>query len=117
MTQVAAVMVKLNGSPELVAALEKVARENPAEVKVQSCGPSNETSHLRLGLAEVSTLVAVVNGVVTFGKFAYAIYEHFKKKGSQEMTVQTPLRTIVILASDATSPEQVQRLLEGSLKP
>ena len=117
MVEIVPVMVKISGSPGLIDELQIDAASRVGEVKVQSAGPSEEVSHLKLGLGEVATLVALVNGVVTFGKFAYTIFEHFKQRKSEELTVQTPLRTVVILASDATSPEHIKELLEGSLKP
>jgi hypothetical protein len=109
-------MVKINGSPELIDELKRIADANTSEIKVESVGPAEEASHLRLGLTEVSTIVAIVNGVATISKFAWTIYQHFKEKKSEELTVQTPLRTVVILSSDAVSPEHVQALLEDSLR-
>mgnify|MGYP001793696907 CR=1 FL=1 len=109
-------MLKINGSPELIDELNRVAHANSSEIKVESVGPAEEASHLRLVLSEVSTLVAIVNGVATFSKFAWAIYQHFKDKKSEELTVQTPLRTVIILSSDAVSPERVQALLEDSVR-
>lgn len=109
-------MVKINGSPALIDDLKRVADANVSEIKVESVGPADEASHLRLGLTDVSTIIAIVNGVATFAKFAWAIYQHFNEKKSEEVTVQTPLRTIVILSSDAESPEHVQALLEGALR-
>jgi hypothetical protein len=109
-------MVKISGSPELIDELKGVADANTSEIKVESVGPADEASHLRLGLAEVSTIVAIVNGVATLAKFAWAIYQHLKAKKSEELTVQTPLRTVRILSSDADSPEHVQALIEGALR-
>jgi hypothetical protein len=117
MAQVVPLMVKMSGSPGLIAELQADAAARMDEVKVQSAGPSEEVSRLKLGLGDVATMVALVNGVATFAKFAYAIYEHFKQNKSEELTVQTPLRTVVILASDATSVEQVKAMLDASLKP
>jgi len=109
-------MVKINGSPALIDDLKGVADANVSEIKVESVGLADEASHLRLGLTEVSTIVAIVNGAATFAKFAWAIYQHFKEGKSEELTVQTPLRTVVILSSDAVSPEHVQTLLEDALR-
>lgn len=117
MTDPTKFMVKINGSPALIDDLKGLADANASEIKVESIGPADEASHLRLGLTEVSTIVAIVNGVATFATFAWTIYQHFKEKKSEELTVQTPLRTVVILSSDAVSPEHVQALLESALRP
>jgi hypothetical protein len=109
-------MVKINGSPALIDDLKSVADANATQINIESLGPADQASHLRLGLTEVATIVTVVNGVATFAKFAWTIYQHFKDKKSEQMTVQTPLRTIVILGSDAVSPERVQALLEETLR-
>jgi hypothetical protein len=110
------IMVKINGSPDLVAELQDVAAAKDADLVVKSAGPAEEASHLRLGLGDIATLVAVLNGVATFAKFAYAIYKHLSDKKSEQVTVQTPLRTVVIVASDATSPERIKALLDGAMK-
>lgn len=115
MTGPANFMVKINGSPALINDLADVAQENAPEIRVQSVGTADEASHLRLGLTEVSTLIAIVNGVATLAKFAWTIYKHLKEKRSEQLTVQTPLRTVVIVASDAVSPERIQALLEDSV--
>ena len=109
-------MVKINGSPALIDDLADVAKANSPEIQVESVGPADETSHLRLGLTEVSTIIAIVNGVATLAKFAWAIYKHLKEKNSDQLTVQTPLRTVVIVSSDAVNPERIQALLEGAVR-
>jgi hypothetical protein len=109
-------MVKISGSPELIDGLKGVADAHASEIKVESVGVAEEASHLRLGLTEVSTIVAIVNGVATLAKFAWTIYQHLKAKKSEELTVQTPLRTVLILSSDAVSPEHVQDLLAGAIR-
>jgi hypothetical protein len=116
MTGPANFMVKINGSPELINDLANVAEANASEVQIESVGPADEASHLRLGLTEVSTLIAIVNGVATLAKFAWTIYKHLKDKKSEQLTVQTPLRTVVILASDAVSPEHIKALLEDTVR-
>ena len=109
-------MVKINGSPALINELANVANANSSEIQIESVGPADEVSHLRLGLAEVSTIITIVNGVATFAKFAWAIYKHLKEKKSDQVTVQTPLRTVVIISSDAVSPENIQALLESAVR-
>lgn len=109
-------MVKINGSPELIDDLAAVAAANSSEVRIESVGPADEASHLRLGLTEVSTLIAIVDGVVTLAKFAFAIYKHLTENKSDQLTVQTPLRTVVIVATDAVSVERIQALLEDSVQ-
>lgn len=116
MTGPANFMVKINGSPGLINDLANVAEANASEVQIESVGPADETSHLRLGLTEVSTLIAIVNGVATLATFAWTIYKHLKDKKSEQLTVQTPLRTVVILASDAVSPEHIKALLEDTVR-
>ena len=39
-----------------------------------------------------------------------------KDKESEKVTVQTPLRTVVIMSSDAVSPEHIQALLEDAVR-
>jgi hypothetical protein len=109
-------MVKINGSPELVANLEGVVKENPTDMKLESVGPAQEPSHLGLGLAEVATIIAMVNGLATLAKFAYAIYKHLKDKPAESVTIQTPLRTIEIISSDAVSEERIRQLLSTAEK-
>jgi hypothetical protein len=111
MSLTANLMVKINGSPELVAHLEGVVKENATDMKLESVGPAQEASHLGFGLAEVATIIAIVNGVATLAKFAYAIYNHLKDKPAERVTIQTPLRTIEILSSDAVSEERIRQLL------
>lgn len=108
--------MKINGSPDLVEELERVARANAADITVESVGPADQASHLRLGLTEVSTIVAIVNGIATLSKFAAAIYRHFKENKSDQLTVQTAVRTIVIEASEAVTPEQVRAALEDAVR-
>jgi hypothetical protein len=110
-------MVKISGSPALIDDLAGVAEANASEIQVKSVGPADEVSHLRLGLTEVSTLIAIVNGAVTLAKFAWTIYKHLTEKKSDQLTVQTPLRTVVIIGSDAVSPERIQALLEDAVRP
>lgn len=116
MTHPMSYMVKISGSPALIEDLKGIADANSSEIEVESVGPADEASHLRLGLTEVSTIVAIVNGVATFAKFAWAIYQHFREKKSDRLTVQTPLRTVVILSSDAVSADHVNALLEDALR-
>lgn len=112
----ASFMVKIEGSPTLIDDLNIVANENPSEIKINSIGPANQSSQLRLGLTEVATLIAIVNGVATLAKFAWAIYKHLRDNGSERLTVQTPLRTVVILGSDADTPETIKALLEDAVR-
>lgn len=102
--------IKINGSPELVKDLEHVIRQN-SEIKLESVGPSDEASRLKLGLGEVSTIIAIVNGTITLGKFAYTVCQHLRKKPDERVTIQTPLKTVVILSSDADNEEHVRALL------
>lgn len=110
-------MVKISGSPELIDDLAEVARGNPSEISIEAVAPADEASHLRLGLSEVSSIVALLNGVVTLGKFARSIYEHLREQDAGQLTVQTPLRTVVILASDAASEACIRELLEDAARP
>jgi hypothetical protein len=109
------VMVKIDGTPELVSELTQIVKENPETMKLEYSGPSEPNSDLRLSLAEVNTIIAIVNGVITLGKFAHTIYKHFKDNQAQRLTLKTPLRSIEILSSDATSEEHVLGLLRSSL--
>jgi hypothetical protein len=117
MAQSEGFMVKFNASPELVETLRSVVDQNPEAIKLKSSGPSDEPSHLRLGLAEVSTLIAVINGAVTLGKFAYSVYKHLSQHKGEQVTVQTPLRTVAILSSDAISEQRIVELLQSALRP
>jgi hypothetical protein len=108
--------VKINGDPNLVAQLKSVVEENPDAMKLQSAGPSSEPSHLRLGLAEAATIVALINGVATLAKFAYSIYRHLSENKASVVTVQTPLRTIELRAPDAVSEESVAERLRDALR-
>ncbi len=116
MTDPADFMVKINGSPALISDLAKVAEANSSEIRIESAGPADEASHLRLGLTEVETIITIVNGVATLAKFAWTIFKHLKEKNSDQLTVQTPLRTVVIVGSDAVSPEHIQALLEDAVR-
>ena len=116
MAEPAKFMISFNASPGLIDDLKGIVEANPAVMKLESVGPSSESSHLRLGLTEVATLVTVLNGVATLAKFAYEIYKHLHDKKDEKVSVQSPLRTVVILASDATSAERVQELLQASLR-
>jgi hypothetical protein len=108
--------VKINGDPDLVAELERVVEQNPDVMKLRSAGPSAEPSHLRLGLAEVATIVALLNGVATLAKFAYSIYQHLSEKKTSVVTVQTPLRIIELRAPDAVSEESIAERLRDALR-
>lgn len=108
-------MVRIEGSPDLINGLVK-GPAAASDVVVESVGPADQSSHLRLGLTEVETLVAVVNGIATLSKFAWVIYEHLRGRKSEQLTVQTPVHTVVILASDAESPERIKELLEQSAR-
>ncbi|HEV3278934.1 MAG TPA: hypothetical protein VG860_19210 [Terriglobia bacterium] len=116
MAKPAGFMVKIDASPELVGELKNVVESNPDLMKLESAGPSDQPSHLRLGLADVETLIAIVNGAVAFGQFAHSIYKHFKEKKAERLMVQTPLRTVEILSSDATSEERILELLQSSIR-
>jgi hypothetical protein len=109
-------MIKINGSPSLINDLANVAQANASDIQIESVGPAEEASHLRLGLTDVSTMIAMVNGVAALAQFALTIYKHLKDKKSEQLTVQTPLRTVIIVASDAVSPERIQELLEDSAR-
>lgn len=116
MADTAKFMVKIDGSPDLIDGLRDIVEANPALMKLESFGPSKEPSHLKLGLGEIATIVTVLNGLATLAKFAYAIYKHLNEKKAGQVTVQTPLRTVTILSSDAATQERIQELLESSLK-
>ncbi|SRR6266446_7060640 len=116
MANSASFMVKIEASPELVGELKSIIDENPELMKLESSGPAGEPSHLRLGLEEVYTLIAILNGAATFGKLAYGIYKNLSKNKTQRMTLQTPLRTVEILGSDAISVDRISELLESSLR-
>jgi len=109
-------MVKFNASPKLVDELESVVNQNPAVMELQSVGPSDEPSYLKLGLGEVSTLIAVINGAITMGKFAYSVYKHLHENKGERVTLQTPLRSVEILGSDAVSEARVLELLQSALR-
>lgn len=102
--------IKINGSPKLVSDLEHVIKQNP-EIMLESVGPSNEASRLKLGLGEVSTIIAIVNGTITLAKFAYTICKHLRKKPDERVSIQTPLKTVEILSSDADNEDHVSALL------
>lgn len=110
------IMVKVNASPGLIADLANIAKADPSEIKLESVGPADESSHLRLGLAEVETLIAIINGTATFAKFSWAIYKHLKDNNSDQVTVQTPVHAVTISSSDAKSPQAVQSLLESAVQ-
>jgi hypothetical protein len=116
MANSASFMVKIDAGPELVSELKQIVEKNPDTMKLESAGPSRQPSDLRLSLAEVETIVAIVNGVVTLGKFAHAIYKHLKDNKAQRMTLTTPLRTVEILSADAVSEDHVLELLRASLR-
>jgi hypothetical protein len=116
MSETSGFTVKISGSPELIDQLVEVAGSS-SEMSIEAVGPADEPSHLRLGLAEVSTIVALVNGITTLGKFAWAIYKHLREGDSGQLTVQTPLRTVVIIGSDAVSEERIRQLLEDAVRP
>jgi len=109
-------IVKINGDPDLVAELKHVVEKNPEVMNLQSAGPAAEPSHLRLGLAEVATIVALLNGVATLAKFAYSIYRHLSEKKASVVTVQTPLRIIELRAPDAISEESIAERLRDALR-
>src|SRR3954465_6913661 len=88
--------VKINGSSELIADLVDIAKGNPSDVHVESVEPADDVSHLRLGLTDVETLIAILNGVATFAQFSWAIHRHLKDKKSDQVTVQTPVRSVII---------------------
>jgi hypothetical protein len=67
-------------------------------------------------LAEVATIISVVNGLVELSKFAYTIYQHLSENKASIVTVQTPLRTLEIRATDAVSEESIAQLLQKSLR-
>jgi hypothetical protein len=110
------ITVKIIGDPELVADLKRVVEENPNVMQLHSTGPSAEPSHLRLGLGDVETIVALLSGVATLAKFAYSIYRHFSEKKASVVTVQTPLRTIELRAADAVSEESVAARLRDAIR-
>ena len=109
-------MVKISGSPELVADLESVVKQNPADMELKSVGPAEEPSHLGLGFVEVATIIAFVNGALGLAKFAYAIYKYLSGQPRQRVIIQTPLRTIEISSSDAISEDRVRELVSCALK-
>jgi hypothetical protein len=109
-------MVKISASPELIDELHAVVMAHADSMTLKSLGPASEPAHMRLGLSETATLIAVINGVATMAQFAYSAYKFLSEKQSGGLTVQTPLRTVVITASDATSEERVRELLESALQ-
>jgi hypothetical protein len=109
-------MVKFNASPQLVDELKSVVNQNPAHMELQSVGPSVEPSYLKLGLGEVSTLIAIIDGVITIAKFAYSVYKHLHENKGERVTLQTPLRTVEILSSDAVSEARILELLQSALR-
>ena len=109
-------MVKINASPELVEELKRVVAENSGVMELDYAGPSDQPSHLRLGLGEVSTITATLTGPVPLAKFAHSIYEHLSEKKLEKMTLQTPLRTIEIMGSDAVSEDRILKLIESSVR-
>lgn len=111
------IMVRLSGEPSLIEELERVVQENTDDMKLQSVGPSTDTARLRLGLAEVATMVTLVNGLVTLSKFAYTLYKHFSEKQASVVTIQTPLRTVEIRSTDALSEEGIAEQLRSALRP
>jgi thiamine phosphate synthase YjbQ (UPF0047 family) len=116
MAESAGLMVKFNASPQLVEELKSVVEQNPGVMTLKSAGPADEPSHLKLGLAEVSTLIAMINGAITLGKFAYSVYQHLSKHEGERLTLQTPLRTVEVLSSDAVSEARILELLQNSLR-
>lgn len=112
----AGLTIKISSSPELVSDLERLARASEGAIQVRSAGPSQDASRLRLGLGDVATIVAILNGTATLAKLAYGIYEALKKKRAERITVQTALRTVEILPSDAPDEQHVRALLESAIQ-
>jgi len=99
-----------------VAELKHVVEKNPDVMKLQYAGPAEEPSHLRLGLAEAATIVALLNGVATLSKLAYSIYQHLSEKKESVVIVQTPLRAIELRSPDAVSEEKITERLRDALR-
>lgn len=108
--------VKITGTSELIDELKEVARQNPESVQVKSAGRAEPSSGLKLGLHDAATLVSLVNGLATLGKFAHSIYKALREKRAQRVAIQTPIKTIEIFPSDATDVEKVRSLLESAVR-
>lgn len=103
--------IKITGSPELVSRLSETELCEDEYLEVISFGENEQPSHLRFGLVEVASLVAIANGVVMLGKFAHGIYRHLTKNSDQRISIQTPLSRIEITSSEAISEERVRELV------
>ena len=107
--------IKINANPELINNLEHEIKQS-SDVKLESVGPSAEVSRLKLDLGEVSTIIAIVNGTITLAKFAYTIYQHLRRRPDERVSIQTPLKTVEILSSDADSEGHVRELLLSAIR-
>lgn len=110
------IQVKLLSSPELIHELEKEAQKNPTQLKIISTGREKDPTFLEFDIAEVATIVTVVQGAFYLGQLSLQLYQLLKSNKAKRVVLQTPLRRVEITATTDLTEDQVRDILKYAVK-
>ena len=123
MNQVPIIQVKFRGAPGLIEELRYEADEE--DVEIISVGTERDPTYLHFGIAEVASLVAIIQGAYWVGDLARKIHRLLKKnkdkkeEQNRRLSVQTPFGQWEFVSDDALTEEDVRQVLiqlSGSAK-
>jgi hypothetical protein len=104
------VQVKFQGDPELI---EEIRQETSGhgEVEILSTGMERDPTYLHFGLAEVASLIAIVQGAYWVGDLARKVHGWVTGKKDRRLFVQTPFGQWDFVSDDDLTEEDVRTAL------
>ena len=110
--------VKLSGSVEIVEALEAAAKTT-SSVSVEGPPQRNESAELRLGVAEVITIVVLIKDIAELAKLCWegiqVLRTHSTKQKLIPLEFTTPSRLARVEVALDSTRDQVEELFTRSL--
>jgi hypothetical protein len=92
------------------------AAQQPDQIRIE--GESTEKDATRLGfdLATASAIVAIISGTLNIVQISAKFYNWLQKSDANKVVIQTPFQTLELSKNSGVTQEDVQKMLEASLK-
>lgn len=103
--------LKIVGDQDLVAEVQKHAREHPDELEILASEAEEDPTRLGFDLVTISAVVTIVSGSLYVGELAGKLLKWVRESRSKKVVIQTPFRTLE-LRGDNLTEEDVRKALQ-----
>ena len=116
MTAMDEIQIKILGAKEQMDELNKYATQFTDEIQIERYGIEKDPTNLKFGLAEVASLVAIVNGAAGIAILGKKIFDLLRGGSARRIIIQTPMRRIELISSADLTAAEVQDALTHVVK-